>query len=166
MINKIDFLSPPITLFHLERRTHTSKFGAFLVVLLLLISMSYTIFILYNLINHKDITYIFYKKFDFEASYYSFNSSSAFHFIQIFSAEQDGYFDKYESKYIRAYTTYANTNFTYGNLDLYDHWVFDTCRKNIDDKDLEPYLLENIENFTNGVCIRYYYNSTEKNIIH
>ena len=162
MINKIDFLSPPITLFHLERRTHTSKFGAFLVVLLLLISMSYTLFILYNLINHKDITSIFYKKFDFEAGYYSFNSSSAFHFIQIFSAEHGGYFGKYESKYIRAYTTYAHTNFTYGNLDLYDHWVFDTCRKNIDDKDLEPYLLENIENFTNGVCIRYYYNSTER----
>ena len=162
MINKIDFLSPPITLFHLERRTHTSKFGACLVVLLLLISMTYTIFILCNLINHKDITYIFHKKFDFEAGYYSFNSSSAFHFIQIFSTDNGGYFDKYESKYIRAYTTYAHSNFSLGNLDLYDHWVFDTCRKNIDDKDLEKYLLGNIENFTNGVCIRYYYNSTER----
>jgi len=162
MINKIDFLSPPITLFHLERRTHTSKFGACLVVLLLLISTSYIIFILYNLINHKDITYIFHKKFELEAGYYSFNSSSSFHFIQIFSSENGGYFGKYESKYIRAYTTYTYTNFTYGNLDLYDHWVFDTCRKNIDDKDLEPYLLGNIENFTNGVCIRYYYNSTER----
>jgi len=162
MINKIDFLSPPITLFHLERRTHTSKFGACLVVLLLLISMTYTIFILYNLINHKDITYIFHKKFDFEAGYYSFNSSSAFHFIQIFSTDNGGYFDKYESKYIRAYITYAHSNFSLGNLDLFDHWVFDTCRKNIDDKDLETYLLGNIENFTNGVCIRYYYNSTER----
>ena len=162
MINKIDFLSPPITLFHLERRTHTSKFGACLVVLLLLISMTYTIFILYNLINNKDITYIFHKKFDFEAGYYSFNSSSAFHFIQIFSTDNGGYFDKYESKYIRAYTTYVHSNFSLGNLDLYDHWVFDTCRKNIDDKDLETYLLGNIENFTNGVCIRYYYNSTER----
>ena len=162
MINKIDFLSPPITLFHLERRTHTSKFGACLVVLLLLISMTYTIFILCNLINHKDITYIFHKKFDFEEGYYSFNSSSAFHFIQIFSTDNGGYFDKYESKYIRAYTTYAHSNFSLGNLDLYDHWVFDTCRKNIDDKDLEKYLLGNIENFTNGVCIRYYYNSTER----
>ena len=162
MINKIDFLSPPITLFHLERRTHTSKFGACLVILLLLIFTSYTVFTFCNLINHKNITYIFHKRFDFEAGYYSFNSSSAFHFIQIFSPENGGYFDKYDSKYLRTYMTYAYANFSYGNLDLFDHWVFDTCRKNIDDKDLEPYILKNIENFTNGVCIRYYYNSTER----
>ena len=162
MINEIDFLSPPITLFHLERRTHTSKVGSCLVIILVLIFLTYTVYTFYNLINHKNITYIFHKKFDFEAGYYSFNSTSAFHFIQIFSPDQGGYFDKYNSKYIRAFMTYAQSNFTYENLDLFDHWVFDTCRKNIDDKDLEPYLLENIENFTNGVCIRYYYNSTER----
>jgi len=162
LANKIDFLSPPITLFHLERRTHTSTLGGFFVILMLTIFSSYISFLLYNYINHKKIISIFHKKFEFEAGYYSFNSSSIFHFIQIFSPENGGYFDKYESKYIRAYTTYVHSNFSYGNLDLYDHWVFDTCRKDIDDKDLEPYLFENVENFTNGVCIRYYYNSSER----
>ena len=82
--------------------------------------------------------------------------------IQIFSADSGGYFDKYDSKYIRAYTTYVHSNFSSSNLNLYDHWVFDTCRKDIDDKGLEPYLFDNIENFTNGVCIRYFFNSTEE----
>ena len=162
MINKIDFLSPPITLFHLERRTHTSKFGALLVIFLIIMCLSYTFFLLFNLINHKKMTYIFYKKFEFEAGLYSFNSSSVFHFIQIFSADQGGYFDKFDSKYIRAYTTYAHSNLSYDNVNLYDHWVFDTCRKNIDDKDLDSSLFQNVENFTNGVCIRYYFNSLEK----
>jgi len=162
MINKIDFLSPPITLFHLERRTHTSKFGALLAISLIIMCLSYTFFLLFNLINHKKMTYIFYKKFEFEAGLYSFNSSSVFHFIQIFSADQGGYFDKFDSKYIRAYTTYANSNLSYDNVNLYDHWVFDTCRKNIDDKDLDSSLFQNVENFTNGVCIRYYFNSLEK----
>ena len=161
-LNKIDFLSPPITLFHFERRTHTSKIGGFLVILMISISALYISSLLYDLINHKKITSIFHKRFEYEAGYYSFNSSSIFHFIQIFSPENGGYFDKYESKYIRAYTTYVHSNFSYGNLDLYDHWVFDTCRKDVDDKDLEPHLFENVENFTNGVCIRYYYNSTER----
>ena len=161
-INKVDFMSPPITLFHLERRTHTSKVGGFFVLLMLFLCISYILFLFYDLAAHKRITLLFHKKFEFEAGYYSFNSSSIFHFIQIFSPEDGGYFDKYETKYIRAYTTYVHSNFSYANLDLYDHWVFDTCRKGIDDKDLEPYLFENIENFTNGVCIRYYFNSTEK----
>ena len=159
---KIDFLSPPITLFHLERRTHTSNIGGCSVLLMLSIITAYISFLLYDLICHKRLTTIFHKKFEFEAGYYSFNSSSIFHFIQIFSPEGGGYFDKYDSKYIRAYTTYVHSNFSYGNLYLYDHWVFDTCRKNIDDKGLDSYLFENVENFTNSVCIRYFYNSTQR----
>ena len=162
MLNKIDFLSPPITLFHLERRTHTSKIGACLVITLIIICLSFAIFLLYNLITHNKMTYIFHKKFEFEAGHYSFNSSSVFHFIQIFSTEGGGYFDIFDSRYIRAYTTYARSNLSYDNLYLSDHWLFDSCRKDIDDKDLEPSLFENVENFTNGVCIRHYYNSLEK----
>ena len=162
IFNQIDLLSPPITLFHLEKRTHTSKVGGILVIAMLAVSFSYICFLLYELINHKKITSIFHKKFEYEAGHYSFNPSSIFHFIQIFSPEDGGYFDKYDSKYIRAYTTYVHSNFSYGDLDQYDHWVFDTCRKDIDDKDIDPYLFENVENFTNGVCIRHYYNSSER----
>ena len=75
MINNIDFLSPPITLFHFEKRTHTSKLGACLVISLVIACLSYTVFLQYNLIAHKKMTYIFHKKFEFEAGYYSFNSS-------------------------------------------------------------------------------------------
>ena len=162
MINEIDFLSPPITLFHLERRTHTSKVGGFLVILMFILCSLFIYLLVSEIITHKKMTTLFHKKFEFEAGLYSFNSSSIFHFIQIFSADSGGYFDKYDSKYIRAYTTYVHSNFSSSSLDLYDHWVFDTCRKDIDDKGLEPYLFDNIENFTNGVCIRYYFNSTEK----
>ena len=160
MINKIDFLSPPITLFHLERRTHTSNVGGTFVILMVLVCTLYIVHLVFNLISHKEMTTVINKKFEFEAGYYSFNSTSIFHFIQIFSTKNGGYFDKYDSKYVRTYTTYAYSNFSYSNLDLYDHWVFDNCRKGIDDKDLEPYLFENIENFTNGVYIRYYFNIT------
>ena len=162
MIKDIDFLSPPITLFHLEKRTHTSKLGACFVIALVIACSSYTIFLIYNLISHKKMTYIFFKKFEFEAGYYSFDPSSVFHFIQIFAPQSGGYFDKFDSRYIRAYTTYAQSNLSYSNLDLYDHWVFDTCRKNIDDKDLNDSLFQNVENFTNAVCIRHYYNSSER----
>ena len=161
MINYIDFLSPPITLYHLERRTHTSKVGGFLVIIMASLIFTYISFLLYQLINHKNMISMFHKKFEFEVGYYSFNSSSIFNFLQIFTPENGGYFDKYNSKYIRIYTTYANSNYSESNLDLYDHWVFDTCQNN-DNKDLDPSLFSNVINFTNSACIRYYYNSTEK----
>ena len=76
LANKIDFLSPPITLFHLEKRTHTSTLGGFFVILMLTICSSYISFLLYNYISHKKMISIFHKKFEFEAGYYSFNSSA------------------------------------------------------------------------------------------
>ena len=158
----IDFLSPPITLFHLERRTHTSKIGGTLVIIMLCTYIAYISYLLFHLINHSKITSIFHKKFEIEAGYYSFNTSSIFHFIQIFSPYNGGYFDKFDLKYIRAYTTFIQTDITDSNLEFYDHWVFDSCVNNIDDKDLNPSLFQNVDNFTNAVCIKYFYNSTEK----
>ena len=52
MMNNIDFLSPPITLFHLERRTHTSSVGGFLVIIMISIITLYISFLLYDLINY------------------------------------------------------------------------------------------------------------------
>ena len=162
MLNYIDFLSPPITLFHLERRTHTSKVGGCSLLIFLTICIVYISYLLFYVVAHSRVTSIFFKKFEFEAGHYSFNSSSIFHFIQIFSPEDGGYFDKYDSRYIRAFTTYVHSNFKDSDLKLYDHWVFDECRKGIDDKDLDQSLFVNVVNFTNGVCIRHYYNSTEQ----
>ena len=161
-MKSIDFLSPPITLFHLERRTHTSNIGGILVILMFGMYLAYISYLLFHLINHSKITSIFHKKFQFEAGYYSFNTSSIFHFIQIYSANNGGYFDKFDSKYIRAYTTYIQADITESNLEFYDHWVFDSCVDNFDNKDLDPSIFQNVENFTNAVCIKYYYNSNEK----
>ena len=55
MINYIDFLSPPITLYHLERRTHTSKVGGFLVIIMVSLIFTYISFLLYQLMfTHLD----------------------------------------------------------------------------------------------------------------
>ena len=120
MINKIDYLSPQITLFHLERRTHTSKVGGFLEILLLLLCLSFISILLSDLISHRNITTIFHKKFEFEEGYYSFNSSSKLHFIYKFSSENRGYFNKFDPKYIRAYTTYVHQIF---HMIIYNYMI-------------------------------------------
>ena len=159
VLNKIDFLSPHITLFFYEKRAHTSNMGGFLVLTMLSLSVAYIIYLLYIVIAHKNATSIFFQRFEWEAGYYSLNSSSFFHFIQIFTPENGGYFDEYNPRLIYTYTTFVHSDFKESDLGLYDHWVFDKCRKNIDDKDIDQSLLSNVDNFTNSVCIRYYYNS-------
>ena len=46
--------------------------------------IAYISFLLDDLLGHRRLTSLFHKKFEFEAGFYSFNSSSIFHFIQIF----------------------------------------------------------------------------------
>ena len=161
-LNNMDFLSPQITLFFYEKRSHTSKISGLLVLMMIILSLSYISYLIYIIITHQKATSVFFRRFEWEAGYYSLNSSSIFHFIQIFSPESGGYFDEYNPRIFHTYTTFVHSGFKESDLGLYDHWVFDKCRKDIDDKEIDPSLLTNVDNFTNSVCIRYYYNSRNR----
>ena len=78
MLNKFDLLSPPITLVYLGKRTHTSRIGGFLILLLFSLCSTYLLYFLYLILKHKQITSIFYKKFEYDIGRYYFNSSSFF----------------------------------------------------------------------------------------
>ena len=162
MLNNIDFLSPSITLYYFEKRSHTSKIGGFLVLLMVTLVFLYTLYNFYIIFGHKKVTALFYKKFELEAGYYSLNSSSIFNFFQIYSTENGGYFDEYNSKYIHSYITYFHTGFKESELDKYDHWVFDRCQRQDNENNLNLNLLINIDNFTNSACIRYYYKNQDR----
>ena len=161
-LQQIDFLSSPISLYFNNKRTHTSKIGGILVIIFLLSCISYVSILLYNLINHINAITLIYKKFEGEAGYYRMNTTSLFHFFQIFSSKNGGYFDKYNSTFIRIYLTYAHDNLESFHLEDIEHWVFDECKEGIDNKDINKDLFLNITNFTNSACIRFYYNINKK----
>lgn len=161
-LEKIDYLSPPISLYFNSKRTHTSKIGGFIVFVMILGCFSYSFLLLHEIITHSNVISLIYKKFEWEAGLYAMNTNQLFHFFQIFCSEAGGYFDKYDSKYIRIYITYVHNDIEQSKLHNYDHWVFEECREGIDNKDIRQELFENIVNFTNSACIRYYFNSKEQ----
>ena len=162
MLNTFDLLSPPITLFYLGKRTHTSKIGGSFILLLFCLCSTYLIYLFYLLAQHKQITSIFYKKFNPDIDKYHFNSSSLYFFIQFHSIDNESYKYKYASKYVRTYTYYGNTDFEESSLDKVDHWAYDTCKEGIDNKNLDSNLFQSINNFEEAACLKYYYNSKEK----
>lgn len=110
-LHKLDFLSPQITLFFYEKRAHTSKIGGLFVLIMISLSLAYVSYLLFIVISHKKATSVFFKRFEWEAGRYSFNSSSIFHFIQIFSPENGGFFDEYNPRLIHTYTTFVHSSF-------------------------------------------------------
>ena len=161
-MKNIDLLSPPITLFYFERRTHTSKIGGLLVIFFILLIFIYIFFSLYYELSHEKVTSVFYQKYMNDAGHYSFNSSSLFHFIQIVNTEKGNIKDEYNHKNLRIYTIPSLNCDNESVLETTDHWLFDTCEEGEDNKVIDKSLFINIKNFSNGACIRYFYNSSEK----
>ena len=107
----MDFLSPKITLYYYEKRGHTSQIGGLFVLTMMSLSLIYISYLVYIVISHKKVTSVFFQRFEWEAGFYSLNSSSIFHFIQIFSPENGGYFDEYNPKLIHTYMTFVHSGF-------------------------------------------------------
>ena len=143
-LQKLDFLSSPISLYFNNKRAHTSKISGIFVIFFLSCCIIYICILLYNILNRLNVISLVYKKFEWETGYYEMNSTSLFHFFQIISSENGINFDKYNSKLMRIYTTYFQNNIEQSQLHNYDHWVFDECKEGIDNKEINQDLFLNI----------------------
>ena len=161
-LSKIDYISPKITLFYYGNRRHSSKLGGILTFLMALLSASYVFYLVYNIISHKITNFMFYKTYLVDVDQFYFNDTTGiFHYFQLYNLKTKEY-GEYNSRYIRKfmsrlYNTYINKH---ENLSDNEHWVYDNCRDNKENKNLAKGLINN-KSFKNGACLRYYYNNIE-----
>ena len=163
-IDEIDFLSPKITFYYKGKQRHNSKFGGILTAIMLLLVCIVIIYYIYCVATYRNQTTMFYKKYESDVGYYPFNSSSIFHFFLIRKNDNDSNFLNIDFNSIRViilndYEEYETNPHTLENI---EHWVYGGCngkdfeKLNID----EEIKYEKMKN--NSICIKYYYNNTEK----
>ena len=164
-IKDFDYLSPKITIFYHARNRHSSTFGGALSIFLVFIVSIYVIYCIINICYHKSANYNSYKIHVKNPGYFAFSKkeNSIFHFFQLLNIENDR-FTKFNTKYVRIFMTHTinGYNNVIKNLKDGDHWVYDECRKGIDDKNFPEIAFDNRTNFEGGACIRYYYNHINK----
>ena len=162
-IKDCDYLSQKIAIFYHGRNRHSSIFGGFLSIFLVFVIGAYILYSLLNIYYHKSSNYISYKTHVKESGYFTFskNESSIFHFFQFLNIENNQ-FTEFNTKYVRIFMTHIKNGYknNYENLNENEHWVYDKCRKGIDDKNIPETVLNNKSNFEGGACLRYYYNHT------
>lgn len=155
----LDCLSPNISLFYYGSKRHSNIFGAILTILLLLTSFAYIIYLIIIINNHKISSFISYRSYFTDLRYYYFNDSTGiFHYFQIYDIKTKTY-GEFNPKYLRIimsrlYKTYQNNQV---ELNDNEHWVYDSCREGIDDKNIDKRIFINNEVFRGGACLRYYY---------
>ena len=163
-LKKIDILSPKITFYQNGYQAHISNFGGFLTIIALLLCFGVCFMLSMDFLSKKNPTSNFYKKYEKEAGFFSFNSEGMFHFFR-FSNNYVTY-PKINTKYvrfigIRNISLYLN-NRTILNDGEIEYWIYDFCKNGLDNKGLNDKLFQDFPDFESHVCLRYYYNPTEK----
>ena len=162
-LNKIDYLSPQISLFYYGNRRHATIFGSILTILLFIISVFYIIYLLSSIWNHEISSFMYYRSYLPDLSHYYFNDSSGiFHYFQIYDTKAKT-FGEYNTKYARIFMSrlYKTYQENQDALSENEHWVYGKCRKGIDNKNIDENILEGnkLNKFELGACLRYYYDN-------
>ena len=157
-LKKIDFLSPPITLYYKGEKSHPSIFSGLLTFVAYVIIFVFGVYYALEFINKESPTAYFFNKYVENAGVYPVNASSMFNFIQMYSTKSDNSaipteFDKVEIIGIEE----TIDNFI-NNTDLtkYNHWLYGPCNNDTDTEGIS-YLID-VDYFTESACIRKYYN--------
>ena len=171
-ISSLDFISPKITLYYNGHNSHVSSLGGFLSLCLLFITLVIIFYCFWDLIDPKYCTSFIYDEDTIESkisqkiNYFGIN-----HFIQIYSYNNNGYFDDFDNKNIIIYgikenkQIYNNNNDDILNLELIniEHWRYDKCEKILGfHENMFSQISNIVNNYTSSICLRYYFNPKDK----
>ena len=159
MINiaSFDFLSPRITLYQKGQIRHSSKVSGCLTILTYLLCFLFIVNSSLELIQHTKPFANFYKSFKNETGLFPLDSSHLYHFFHFLGDNAQLF--PFNSKFIRIKGT-RNLGYYISpdSLNNEDHWIYDECEINHEIKDSDNNYFDN----SGGACLKYYYNSTEK----
>ena len=163
MVKKLDWLSPPITLYFKGEGQHSSLFSAILSVIIYILVLISGIYYSLGFINKDSPKAYFFNRYIEDAGYFPVNSSSMFHFIQIIDQRTEEIIG-FDFTVFRAigiddlfYDEYMNNP---NNLSNVNHWVYGYCNNNTDTEGID-YLI-NFDLYNQSSCIRKYYDKDKK----
>ena len=160
-LTKIDFLSPPISLYFRLLPSYSSYVSGILSI----ISIVLVIILLYsklnNLFNRENSTLdsTSFTYFVEDAGTIALNPSSLFHYISIedlIEKKEEFNFSYFNAiGFEKSLKDYATDK----NIKNYDHWLYGYCNKEVDIKGIEDIISNNF--FSKLACIRKFYDSKE-----
>ena len=160
-LKKIDFLSPPISIYYQRLPSHSSSLSGILSILsiaIIIFLSLHKLSILFKRDNETPSSTSF-TYFVEDAGTITFNPSSLFHFISLQDiADQE--IEEFDFSFFNAvgfeitFTDYATKN----NIKEYDHWLYGLCNNETDIEGIED-IINTKKFFSKSACIRKYYNS-------
>ena len=160
----IDYISPKITFYHKGLHRHSTLFGGILTLIMSISVLSLFIKYFSAIISREKCTSIFYTKYENDTGYFPLNSSSLFQIIRLHKDNTNLKIDFGSLRIILISKIYEDYEYSPEILENTEHWVYDNC----DENDINYFNNEKHKlysgnlDITNALCIKYYYNSTDK----
>ena len=162
-IKKMDWLSPPITLYFKGETQHRSIFSGILSICAYILVFAATIYYFLGYIQRENPKAYFFNRYIDDAGYFPVNATQMFNFIQI-NNKRDNKVIPYDQTVFRAVGVddafydeyYQNPKI----LENKDHWIYGNCNNNTDTEGI-AYLID-FDYYEQSACIRTFYDHNKK----
>ena len=164
----IDFISPDITLYFNNKRSHSSKFSYILSIIIIILLILISFFFSTDFIYKINPSSYFYKIFEEDIGVFPINnisnhdnlSTTFYHFLNFDNRKIDE-----RAFQIIGINTAANIILN-KDISEYDHWIYGSCNGKEDIKNFYDYLNDYESIYLKyGLCVTKYYNSELKTVI-
>ena len=158
IIKKLDWLSPPITLYFKGENQHSSIVSAILSIICYALVFASAVYYILEFVHRSNPKAYFFNRYIVDAGYFPINSSSMFNFIQIEDTKTNeaipfdftvfrvvGFDDIYSDEYMNNPNILEKKNF----------WVYGYCNNITDTQGISN--LVNFKYYEQSACIRKYY---------
>ena len=161
-IKRVDYLSPRITFYYKEVKSHSSVLSGILSTIFFIIKIILGVYYSLELIERKDPKAFYYNTFIEDAPSFPLNSSSLFHFLALENKEKETInegIDFTKFKIIGFEIYFENFIRSPAGLKEVNHWIYGNC--NSDDIEGINYLI-NYDFFEKSACIKKYFDVNDQ----
>ena len=160
-IRRLDFLSPPITLYYKGELSHSSIFSGLLTILLYLICLTFGLIYAVQFINKSNPQIYYYNRFVEDAGSFPVNASMMFSYIQLIDKKKN-IPDILDLDMINIIGLELDVELYHKdkNLSHYNHWIYDHCNNSTDIEGIKEII--NFAQFSESACIRYYFDKEKQ----
>ena len=157
-IKKLDWLSPPITLYFKGENQHASIVSAIISIICYISVLALGVYYALGYIRKENPKAYFFNRYVVDAGYFPVNSSSMFNFIQICDQMTNEVvpFDFSVFRIVGMDNAFYDEYMTNPNiLNNISHWVYGYCNNNSDTVGIGHLI--NFKYFEQSACIRQFY---------
>ncbi len=153
-LKKVDWLSPPITLYYRGEGSHVSMYSGILSIIAYTIVVVATFYYALNFINREDPKAYFFNRYIEDAGSFPVNATQMFHFVQLTDVKSNlkvpfdlskfrvfGFDDIHTGEYL-VDPEIVNTH---------DHWIYGYCNNDTDTEGIS-YLIDQ-DYYKESACI-------------